>query len=86
MKSNIYYTLSVVIPVYNEERTISNILDKLKTLNIDNIRLELVIINDCSTDNSVAVINDYIASNTELMSSFFNTRRIKVKVPHCILA
>jgi glycosyltransferase involved in cell wall biosynthesis len=79
MKSDIYYTLSVVIPVYNEDRTICKILDKLKTINIDNIRLELVIINDCSTDNSVAIINDYIASNTELNIKFYQHEKNKGK-------
>ena len=43
-------SLSVVIPVYNEEETIDKILNLVSTIEIVN---EIVIIDDCSKDNSV---------------------------------
>ncbi len=46
------HTLSVVIPASNEERTIRAILDQVLGLEIDKIHIEIVIINDCSTDYS----------------------------------
>jgi len=49
--------LSIVIPVYNEESTILDILDKLLEVElIGDLKKELVIVNDNSTDNSEKVI------------------------------
>jgi glycosyltransferase involved in cell wall biosynthesis len=59
--------LSIVIPVYNEEKTIHFILDKIKKVElIGNISKEIIIINDCSSDNSLGALNEYKAANSEL--------------------
>jgi glycosyltransferase involved in cell wall biosynthesis len=53
-------TLSIVIPVYNEARTIHQILDLLRELRlVNNIGKEIILVNDCSTDDSAAVIRTY---------------------------
>ena len=53
--------LSVIIPVYNEEKTISQILDKVLEVElIGGFKKELIIVNDCSTDKSAEVIIDYM--------------------------
>ena len=53
-------TLSIVIPVYNEARTIHQILDLLRELRLVNdIGKEIILVNDCSTDESAAVIRAY---------------------------
>ena len=45
--------LSIIIPAYNEGRTIHLILDKVKAVKlIDDIGKEIIIINDCSTDDT----------------------------------
>ncbi|GAB3635385.1 glycosyltransferase family 2 protein [Hymenobacter arcticus] len=55
-------TLSIVMPVYNEARTVHQILDLLRELTLVNgIGKELLVVDDCSTDNSVAVIEAYAA-------------------------
>jgi glycosyltransferase involved in cell wall biosynthesis len=55
--------LSIIIPVYNEGKTITLILDRINSVKlIRNIEKEVIIVNDCSTDNTDAVINDYIAN------------------------
>jgi glycosyltransferase involved in cell wall biosynthesis len=55
-------TLSIVMPVYNEARTVHQILDLLRELELVNgISKELLVVDDCSTDNSVAVIKAYAA-------------------------
>ncbi len=55
------WVLSVVIPVYNEEKTISAILDKVLEVNLkDQVRLEVIIVNDFSADLSEQVIMQYI--------------------------
>lgn len=58
--------LSVIIPVFNEENTILQILDSLeKVILIDNIEKEYVIVNDCSSDNSKNIIEEYIKNNKD---------------------
>ncbi len=56
-------TLSVIIPAYNEENTIEQILDEVLKLELPSIRLELLIINDCSTDGTRELVNAYISAN-----------------------
>lgn len=57
-------TLSIIIPAYNEERTIHLILDKVKAVQlINNIAKEVVIVNDCSSDNTLQKVNAYIQEN-----------------------
>jgi glycosyltransferase involved in cell wall biosynthesis len=54
--------LSVIIPVYNEEKTISLLLDRIKQVELlDGIEKELIVVNDCSSDQTSLVINKYIA-------------------------
>jgi glycosyltransferase involved in cell wall biosynthesis len=58
--------LSIVIPVYNEARTIHQILDLLRELRLVNdIAKEIILVNDCSTDDSAAVIAAYAARHPE---------------------
>lgn len=55
-------TISIIIPVYNEARTIHQILDLLRGLRLTNdIRKEIILVNDCSTDGSSDVIRRYAA-------------------------
>jgi glycosyltransferase involved in cell wall biosynthesis len=55
-------TLSIIIPVYNEARTIHEILDLLRELELVNgIRKEIILVNDCSTDASADTIKAYAA-------------------------
>ncbi len=59
-----FYTLSIIIPVYNEEKTIEKILNKIINVNlVNNIKIEIVIINDFSKDKSEEIILNYIKSH-----------------------
>ena len=63
--------LSVIIPVYNEEKTITLLLDKVAEVKLTGgFQKELVVVNDCSTDNSAQVIENYIASKTDTVIRF----------------
>jgi len=56
--------LSIVIPVYNEGVTIHLILDKIKNVILLNeIEKEIIIVNDCSTDNTEESILQYIENS-----------------------
>jgi glycosyltransferase involved in cell wall biosynthesis len=53
-------TLSIIIPAYNEANTIHLILDKVQQVKlIHDIKKEVIIVNDCSTDGTVAAIEKY---------------------------
>ncbi|MBC7642498.1 MAG: glycosyltransferase family 2 protein [Flavobacterium sp.] len=59
--------LSIIIPAYNEEKTIHLILNKIKNaLLINNITKEIIIVNDCSSDRTSNVIKQYILENQDL--------------------
>ncbi len=59
--------LSIIIPAYNEAKTIHLILNKVKAVElIGGISKEILIINDCSKDDTEAVIQSYISEHPEL--------------------
>ena len=59
--------ISIVVPVYNEEATIENILIVLKNLKLDfKLQKQIVIVNDFTTDNSEQLIKEFIGKNNEL--------------------
>lgn len=58
--------LSIVIPAYNEARTIHLILNKVLNVELINgFEKEIIIVNDCSKDNTVEIVNDYIADHAD---------------------
>jgi len=60
-------TLSIIIPAYNEAQTIHLILDKVKAVQlIDDIRKEIIIVNDCSSDDTEGAILRYRKQNPEV--------------------
>jgi len=57
--------LSIIIPAYNEEKTIHLILDKIASVRLVNqIEKEIIIVDDCSTDKSEDTILEYMKSTT----------------------
>lgn len=71
-----FNTLSVIIPVYNEERTIHLILFKVMNIHlIHNLQKEIIIVNDFSTDKSDSIIRKIIEENPN-----FNIQYIKHEV------
>jgi glycosyltransferase involved in cell wall biosynthesis len=64
--------LSIVIPAYNEARTIHFILDKIKNVSLVNdIAKEVIIVNDCSTDDTESAILNYMQQNQELSIVYY---------------
>jgi len=57
-------SLSVIIPAYNEERTIKLILDEVTGLEIDGIEIDIVVVNDCSKDGTKSLVEDYINTHS----------------------
>ncbi len=64
--------LSIIIPVYNEEKTIHQILNRVIGVKLSyGFEKEIILVNDCSTDNSVEVIERYIREHSEHRFSFY---------------
>ncbi len=64
--------LSIIIPAYNEGKTIHFILNKVKAVNlINDITKEVIIVNDCSTDETEKSIENYILNNPELNIQYY---------------
>ena len=72
--------LSIIIPAFNESDTIHLILDKVKQVKlIDDIKKELIIVDDCSTDATKQSIKDYMLENPEVNIQYFEHKRNKGK-------
>ncbi|RMB56225.1 glycosyltransferase family 2 protein [Dokdonia sinensis] len=68
-----FKTLSIVIPAYNEAPTILEILSVLEQLTLPNgITKELVIVNDCSTDDTADRIASFIKANPHLNTQLYH--------------
>ncbi len=65
--------LSILIPAYNEEQTITLILEKVKSVElINDIQKEIIVVNDCSKDKTVEKVEAFIAKNPELDLKLFS--------------
>jgi glycosyltransferase involved in cell wall biosynthesis len=72
--------LSIIIPVYNESRTILRILNKIKNIKlIADIKKEIIIINDCSIDNTGECVLEYIENNSDLEIKYYKHETNKGK-------
>lgn len=57
---------SFIIPAYNASATIVRCLDSIYTLGLSMQEFEVICIDDCSTDNTIAVIEQYAKQHTNL--------------------
>jgi len=68
--------LSILIPAYNEAKTIHLILDKILAVNlINDIQKELIIVDDHSTDQTVEAVKKYIAEHPNAPIKFFQQEK-----------
>ncbi|MGK0389646.1 MAG: glycosyltransferase involved in cell wall biosynthesis [Maribacter sp.] len=59
--------LSIIMPAYNEERTIHLILNKIKAVELlQGMTKEIIITNDCSSDDTKGAIFKYIDQHPEM--------------------
>ena len=54
--------LSVIIPIYNEEKTICTLLDKVASCGVS-VSMEMILVNDGSTDNTASLCREWIREN-----------------------
>ena len=62
--------VSIIVPVFNTEKYIAQCLDSLVGQALDDI--EIIIINDCSTDNSENIIKNYLNKYSNKIKYFSN--------------
>lgn len=56
--------LSIIIPAYNEERTIYSILSRVSEVELNgNVKKEIIVVNDCSKDHTAATVEQFQAAN-----------------------
>jgi glycosyltransferase involved in cell wall biosynthesis len=64
--------LSIIVPAYNEGETIHLILDKIKNVTLLNeIQKQIIVVNDCSTDDTRQSVKKYIEDNSNLDVKYF---------------
>lgn len=56
--------ISIIVPVYNMEHYLDNAIDSLINQTLANI--EIICIDDCSTDNSLKILNDYANKDSRI--------------------
>ena len=68
--------LSIIIPAYNEEKTIASILERINQVKlIGNIEKEVIVVDDCSKDNTSQLVKAYMAFTADLTINYFKYLR-----------
>lgn len=68
MKTN----FSIIIPVFNGDKTLKRALDSIRIQSFKDY--EIIIIDGKSTDNSLAIINDFMYTNTSIKVKFISEK------------
>ena len=66
VKGDIMIKISVIVPVYNSEKYISRCLDSLVNQTLKGI--EVIVVNDGSTDNSLEVLQKYSSNSVKVIT------------------
>ena len=64
--------LSIIIPAYNEEKTIIKILEKVNKVKIEGVEKEVIVVDDCSNDNTLHLLENNNDLYNELIKSSKN--------------
>ena len=59
--------LSLVVPCYNEESTLANIVERVLKLQSADLQLEIIIVDDCSRDRSCEIAAQLAARHPEIV-------------------
>lgn len=60
-------TLSLIMPCYNEERTLARCIDRVLSIATPELKLELIVVDDCSTDKSLAILRGLAERHPEIV-------------------
>jgi glycosyltransferase involved in cell wall biosynthesis len=62
--------LSVLIPVYNEEMTIGELIERVARVDMGKIEMEIIVANDGSTDASAQIIEEHREMHADLIRAY----------------
>lgn len=65
--------LSILIPVYNEEKTITELLKRVLTVKLPTLQKEIIIVNDGSQDKTVGSLNKFTRGSSASIKVFHHT-------------
>jgi glycosyltransferase involved in cell wall biosynthesis len=65
--------ISIIVPCYNEEKTIRKIIKKILEFNL--YEKEIIIVDDCSTDNSREIIK-FLAQENKVIKNIFSEKNL----------
>tara|TARA_B100000925_G_C21956031_1_gene451229 strand:+ start:123 stop:809 length:687 start_codon:yes stop_codon:yes gene_type:complete len=63
--------ISIIVPVYNEEKTVAQVLKRLSNTKVENVEYEIIAINDGSTDGS----KELLEKNKNYITTLINNER-----------
>jgi glycosyltransferase involved in cell wall biosynthesis len=66
-------TLSIVIPAYNEEKTISTLVDRVLSVDLGEITKEIIIVNDYSRDQTGGIIDELASAYPGTIRAFHHS-------------
>jgi len=61
-------TLSIIIPVYNEESTIGQVIEEIGRVDLSNIEKEIIVVDDGSTDRSPEIVREHADRSGEIIN------------------
>ncbi len=74
LKNDYVPSTAILIPAYNEEKIIRLKLENLAKVVYPKDKMEIIVLNDSSTDNTVREVNQYIANNPSQKISIFDSK------------
>lgn len=60
-------TLSLIVPCYNEELTLTHCVERILNLRSEQLKLEVIIVDDCSSDKSLEIAHALKREHSEVM-------------------
>ena len=60
--------ISIIIPVYNEEKTVEMVVNSVFAVKIPNYEKEIIIVNDASTDNTSRLLKKLKIKHKKLIN------------------
>jgi glycosyltransferase involved in cell wall biosynthesis len=84
-KKNRQPTLSIIVPVFNEEKTLLHLLKKVQKVKLKGLRKQIVVVDDGSTDKTRALLKKIKMPNVEIYYHEKNKGKgaaIRTAIPH----
>lgn len=69
-------TLSIVMPVYNEARTVSTVIERVQNVEVP-LRKEIIVVDDCSSDGTRGILQELAAKYPNIRLLFHDRNQGK---------